>query len=62
MRDRLFLLTTVFDHFLSDESPPVTTVSPNVKRQASKMREYFVKYVGKSYWKCTWVSEIRVCS
>lgn len=30
------------------------------KPKTCKMREFFIKWEGKSYWKCSWVSELRV--
>ena len=30
------------------------------KPKVCKIREFLVKWQGKSYWKCSWVSELRV--
>ena len=30
------------------------------KVKVCKIREFLVKWQGKSYWKCSWVSELRV--
>ena len=30
------------------------------KAKVCKIREFLVKWQGKSYWKCSWVSELRV--
>ena len=30
------------------------------KAQVCRIREFLVKWQGKSYWKCSWVSELRV--
>jgi hypothetical protein len=30
------------------------------KPKICRIREFLVKWQGKSYWKCSWVSELRV--
>ena len=30
------------------------------KAKVCRIREFLVKWQGKSYWKCSWVSELRV--
>lgn len=37
-------------------------MKPEVKEKGktSRIREFLIKWQGKSYWKCSWVSELRV--
>ena len=32
------------------------------KAKVCRIREFLVKWQGKSYWKCSWVTELRVSS
>ena len=35
-------------------------VSGGAKDEPYKVRKFFVKYVGMSYWKCHWIDELQV--
>lgn len=48
--------TVPFPQVMMDEGKPESKEKP----KTCKIREFLVKWQGKSYWKCSWVSELRV--
>lgn len=53
------LLSELEDDVIATEEVPAAAEKPKTPKTYS-IREFFVKWQGKSYWKNSWVSEIRV--